>query len=70
MTFEFPAQNLPEYLTIRLQPNGDELADLRTITEGNLNAILDYVPDAILYFNLPFSQEEFDIAIQIKELLS
>lgn len=59
-----------DYLTITLQPTGDELEYLRLITEGNLDQVLDYTPDKTLYYNLPFSREEFDIAIQIKQVLA
>lgn len=57
-------------MIIALQPTGDELADLRSLTEANLDNILDYTGQGILAYELPFSQQEFSLALQIKDLLS
>ena len=45
-------------IIVDLQPNGDELAELRSITETNLNNILDYTGAGTLEFTLaPFYKE-------------
>ena len=45
-------------ITVDLKPNDDELAELRSITETNLNNILDYTGVGTLEFTLaPFHKE-------------
>ena len=45
-------------MIVDLQPNSDELAELRSITETNLHNILDYTGAGTLEFTLaPFHQE-------------
>lgn len=57
-------------MIIALQPTGDELAELCSLTEANLDNILDYIGQGTLTYELPFSQQEFATALQIKDLLA
>ena len=57
-------------MIIALKPNADELVDLRSLTEANLDNILEYTGEGTLAYELPFSQQEFGLALQIKDLLS
>ena len=56
-------------MIVALQPTADELVNLRSLTEANLDNILDYAGQGTLAYELPFSQQEFGLALQIKDLL-
>lgn len=57
-------------MILYLKPTNDELADLKSLTERNLDIIWDYTPENTLAYELPFSEQEFAIALQIKNVLA
>jgi hypothetical protein len=56
-------------MIVNLQPTAKELEDLRSITQNNLDNICEYTGEDTLAYELPFLQQEFGLALQIKNLL-
>ncbi len=58
-------------MIIQLKPEtDDELQQLNAITERNKYKIWKYQPTDVLDFEIPFSEEEFAIASQVKQVLA
>lgn len=57
-------------MILHLKPNDDELVELNSLTSRNLDSIWDYTPENTLPYELPFSEQEFAIALQIKDVLA
>lgn len=57
-------------MIIALKPTTNELANLRSLTEANLDNIVKYTGEGTLAYELPFSQQEFGLALQIKQILA
>lgn len=57
-------------MIIQLKPEtDDELQELGAMSQRNKDKIWNYCPTDILEFEIPFSDEEFAIALQIKDVL-
>lgn len=56
-------------MIITLKPTADEVDELLALIQRNLDSLANYDPEHFLTYEIPFSDDEFAIAQQIKSVL-